>query len=123
MPPYLAAITPVCTIEYVAKMLSEDPELLEAIIANDDNLSYSNIVSDYPGPDKTITAITDDGIEELSDMLADARRSAENWRQLPRRLRLRPGRHCSCQGPAAAVATRWLLSAGKNHAYAATILS
>ena len=36
----MATVTHVCTIEYVAKMLGEDLEMLEAIIENDDNLSY-----------------------------------------------------------------------------------
>ena len=34
----MAAVTHVCSIDYVAKMLGEDAELLEAIISNDDNL-------------------------------------------------------------------------------------
>ena len=28
----MAAVTHVCTLDYVAKMLDEDPELLEAIV-------------------------------------------------------------------------------------------
>ena len=54
-------------------MLGEDPELLEAIVYNDDNLSYGAIISVYTGPDETITALTDDGIDELKNMLSDAR--------------------------------------------------
>lgn len=75
----MAAVTHVCTIGYVATMLGEDPELLEAIIANDDNLTYGAIVSVYIGTDEAITALTDDGIEELSDLLAAARQSVERW--------------------------------------------
>jgi len=41
----MAAVTHVCTIDYVAKMLGEDVELLEAIISNDANLTYGNIIS------------------------------------------------------------------------------
>ena len=33
----MATVTHVCTIDCVAKMLGEDPELLEAIVYNDDN--------------------------------------------------------------------------------------
>jgi hypothetical protein len=73
----MAAVTHVCALDYVAKMLGEDLELLEAIVWNDDNLTYGSIISVYTGPDETITALTDDGIEELTDMLADARRSPE----------------------------------------------
>ena len=69
----MAAMTHVCTIDYIAKMLGEDVELLKAIIANDDNLTYGNIVSVYLGPDKAISALTDDGMEELTDMIRAAR--------------------------------------------------
>lgn len=75
----MAAVTHVCTIDYVATMLAEDAELLEAIVSNDDNLSYGNIISVCTGTDEAITALTDDGIDELKDMLADARRSPESW--------------------------------------------
>lgn len=77
----MAAVTHVCTIEYVAKMLGEDVELLEAIISNDDNLTYGNIVSVYLGPDKTIPALTDDGIEELTDMIRAARITTKTWHE------------------------------------------
>jgi hypothetical protein len=75
----MAAVTHVCTLDYVAKMLGEDPELLEAIVYNDDNLSYGSIISVYTGPDDTITAMTDDGIDELKDMLRNARITPETW--------------------------------------------
>lgn len=75
----MAAVTHVCTLDYVAKMLGEDPELLEAIVYNDDNLTYGSIISVYTGPDDTITALTDDGIDELKDMLRDARITTETW--------------------------------------------
>ena len=67
----MAAVTHVCSIDYVAKMLGEDAELLEAIICNDDNLTYGNIVSVYAGAEETVTALTDDGIAELMDMIRD----------------------------------------------------
>lgn len=75
----MAAVTHVCTLDYVAKMLGEDPALLEAIVYNDDNLTYGSIISVYTGPDDTITALTDDGIDELKDMLRDARLTPETW--------------------------------------------
>ena len=77
----MAAVTHVCTIDYVAKMLGEDAELLEAIIYNDDNLTYGNIVSVYVGPEETITALTDEGIEELSDMIRAARITTKTWHE------------------------------------------
>lgn len=75
----MATVTHVCTLDYVAKMLDEDPELLEAIVYNDDNLTYGSIISVYTGPDDTITALTDDGIDELKDMLNAARLTPETW--------------------------------------------
>ena len=72
-------VTQLCALERVAQMLGEDPELLEAIVYNDDNLTYGSIISVYTGPDDTITALTDDGIDELKDMLRDARITTETW--------------------------------------------
>ena len=80
----MATVTHVCTIDYVAQMLGEDPELLEAIVYNDDNLAYGAIISVYTGPDETITALTDDGIEELQDMLRAAHMTTENLALIPR---------------------------------------
>lgn len=75
----MAIVSHVCTLDHVTKMLGEDPKLLEAIVYNDDNLSYGAIISVYTGPDETITALTDDGIDELKDMLRDARVTTETW--------------------------------------------
>ena len=75
----MATITYVFTLKHVAKMLGEDPELLEAIVSNNDNLTYGNIISVYDGTEEAITALTDDGIDELRQMLAHARRSNVEW--------------------------------------------
>ncbi|MEO3480331.1 hypothetical protein AAFO90_22035 [Phaeobacter sp. CAU 1743] len=75
----MATATYVCSIAHVANLLNEDRELLEAIVSNDNNLSYGNIVSVHIGPDDYITALTDDGIEELRDMLKSARGSVKEW--------------------------------------------
>ena len=77
----MAAVTHVSTIDYVARKLGEDVQLLEAIISNDDNLTYGNIVSVYAGADETVNALTDDGIEELKDMIRDARVTTELWHE------------------------------------------
>ena len=92
----MATVTHVSTIEHVAKMLGEDPALLEAIVYNDDNLTYGNILSVYTGTDEALTALTpyrrlhanacratDDGIEELQDMLAAARRTTKDCHDFP----------------------------------------
>jgi len=75
----MATVTQVYTVAFVAKLLDEDEEMLEAIVYNDDNLSYGAIISVHTGAEEAITALTDDGIGELRDMLADARRSTQHW--------------------------------------------
>ena len=77
----MATITFVFTINHVAEMLGEDLELLAAIVSNPDNLTYGNIISVVTGDDETITALTDDGIDELKQMISDARRSPEAWNE------------------------------------------
>ncbi len=77
----MTAMTHVRAIDYAAKMLGEEVELLEAIVSNDDNLTYGNIVSVYLGPDKTISALTDDGVEELADMIRAARITTKTWHE------------------------------------------
>jgi hypothetical protein len=75
----MARITYVRTIKFVAQVLEEDQELLQAIVSNDDNLSYGNIITVYNGDDESVTALTDDGMEELEQMLSHARRSPDEW--------------------------------------------
>lgn len=75
----MATVTQVFCIDYVARLLNEEPELLQAIVSNDDNLSYGSIISVYTGSDEAITSLTRDGMEELEQMLAHARRSTEEW--------------------------------------------
>lgn len=75
----MTAMTYVCSIAHIASLLGEDLELIEAIVSNDDNLTYGNIVSVQTDEDDYITALTDDGIGELREMLASARVSVEAW--------------------------------------------
>lgn len=75
----MAAVTHLCSLHFVAKILGEDRDLLEAIIVNDENLTYGAIVTVHTGSDEAITALTDDGIIELKDMLAAARATDETW--------------------------------------------
>ncbi|MCZ0964089.1 helix-turn-helix domain-containing protein [Paracoccus benzoatiresistens] len=42
---------------------------------------YGSIISVYTGSDEAITALTDDGIDELTDVLRDARHTTETWHQ------------------------------------------
>ncbi|WP_144578955.1 hypothetical protein [Agrobacterium sp. DE0009] len=75
----MATVTYVRTFKYVAEILGEDPELLRAIVSNDDNLTYGSIISVYNGEDESVIALTDDGMEELEQMLHYARRSTQEW--------------------------------------------
>ena len=75
----MATVTQAFTVHHVAKRLGEDPELIEAIIANDDNLTYGAIVTVHTDTDEAILALTADGIDELKDMLESARRSDRTW--------------------------------------------
>ncbi|MBW6426043.1 hypothetical protein KX729_32220 [Rhizobium sp. XQZ8] len=75
----MATITYVFTLSHVAEMLGEDVELLQAIVSNSDNLTYGSIISVIEGDDASVTALTDDGIDELTHMLSEARRSPATW--------------------------------------------
>ena len=74
----MATVTQGYALNHVARMLDEGLEILEAIINNDDNLSYGNIISVQTGTEETATVITAHGIKELRDMLRDGRRSLEH---------------------------------------------
>lgn len=73
-------VTQLYALERVAQTLGEDLEMLEAIVSNDDNLSYGNIISVDTATEENTKLISAHGIEELRDMLTDARRSPEHWR-------------------------------------------
>jgi len=63
----MAAVTHVYLASYVADILGEHPELIEAILSNDDNLSYGSIISVSTGPDEYQTAITSQGYASVVD--------------------------------------------------------
>ena len=75
----MATITYVFTLSHVAEMLGEDLELLQAIVSNSDNLTCGSIISVIEGDDASVSALTDDGIDELTHMLSEARRSPATW--------------------------------------------
>jgi hypothetical protein len=66
-------------LDYVADMLGEHPDLIDAIVSNDDNLTWGSIISVSFGLEDVRSAITDDGIDELRIMIAEARRSPDEW--------------------------------------------
>ena len=75
----MATVTRVYTVDYAANMLGEHPDLIQAIIGNEDNLSYGAIITVRTGPEEGIDALTDDGIDELASMLANARQTHDTW--------------------------------------------
>ena len=75
----MPAVTQSYTINEAARILGADTEMLEAIVSTDENLSYGNIINVHTRQDKAITAITDQGIEELREMIRDARSSPQEW--------------------------------------------
>lgn len=66
----------------MANILDEHPDLIQAILSNNDNLSYGSIISVAAGPDGWQTAITSQGIEELQEFIANFRQSPEDWEAL-----------------------------------------
>ena len=75
----MATVRHVFMLNSVANILGEHPDLIDAIVGNDDNLSYGSIITISAGPDDFQTAITRDAIDELRHLLADLRRSPEEW--------------------------------------------
>lgn len=75
----MPVISRVFTLDYVANILGEHPDLIDAIVSNDDNLTYGSIITVCAGPEDYRTAITADAIDELRDLIADNRRSPEEW--------------------------------------------
>ncbi|MER8575771.1 hypothetical protein NKG99_32195 [Mesorhizobium sp. M1409] len=67
----MAMITYVFTINHVANMLGEDPELLEAIVCNDDTLSYGSLISVYDGTGAHAAARPMTGNDFLEDFVSD----------------------------------------------------
>ena len=77
----MASVTHVFTVDYVAQMLGEHPNLIQAIISNDDNLPYGTIIAVCTGQEDAIDALTPDGLDELASMIKCARLTPERWQQ------------------------------------------
>jgi len=65
--------THIVAIGHVAKMIGENPELLELIAANSDNIDYGEMIYVSTGPDEGFTAFTGRGVESLKEFIADVR--------------------------------------------------
>ena len=73
--------TCICAIDYVAKRIGENLELLEEIAGDSDNIDYGEMIDVVTGPDEAITAFTSRGIENLQEFLADIRTWQGGMRQ------------------------------------------
>jgi len=69
----MAHTTHVYTIDYVAKLIGENLELLEEVASNSDNIDYGEMILAHNGSDEGSTTFTDRGIESLQEFLADVR--------------------------------------------------
>ena len=73
--------TQVYAMDHVAKMINEDPELLDVITANSDNIDYGEMIYVAINTDEDITALTRRGIESLQEFIADVRTWPGGMRQ------------------------------------------
>jgi hypothetical protein len=77
----LAAISFVFAITYVAELLGEDEDWLHELSIDMDPEDGRLYV--YRGKDDALTAFTDDGIENLKQIIADLRANGRAPRRLP----------------------------------------
>ncbi|MDR9815170.1 hypothetical protein RJJ64_33180, partial [Rhizobium hidalgonense] len=62
--------------------LSEQPsedQCRASHLSYEEEHTVLRIISVYTGDDESVTALTDDGMDELEQMLKDARRSPQEW--------------------------------------------
>ena len=69
----MARSTHIYTIKEVATMIGENLELLEEITANSDNISEGQMFYVRDGSEDGTTGLTEDGVNELQELLADIR--------------------------------------------------
>ncbi len=63
--------THIVAIGHVPKVIRENPELLEQIAANSDNIDYGEMIHFSTGPDEGFTAFTERGVESPKEFMAD----------------------------------------------------
>ena len=77
----MARTTQVYSIDYVAKMIGENLDLIEAVSANSDNTDYGEMIHVHDGTEEGITTFTDRGVESLREFLAEIRSWDDGVRQ------------------------------------------
>jgi hypothetical protein len=61
------------TLKEVAAMIGENLELIEEITANSDNIAEGEMVYVRDGSEDGTTGLTENGVNDLQDLLADIR--------------------------------------------------
>jgi hypothetical protein len=69
----MARSTNVYSIDHVASMIEECPELIEVVSWNSDNIDDGEMIEVHHGTDESITTFTERGVECLQEFLADVR--------------------------------------------------
>lgn len=77
----MAALSHVFTITYVAEMLGEDENWLHELSI--DMFPEDGCLHVYRGKDEAVTAFSDDGIENLKQIIADIRADGRAARRRP----------------------------------------
>jgi hypothetical protein len=65
----------ICTLKEVAIMIGENLELIEKVTANSDNIAEGELVYVRDGGEDGTKGLTENGIDDLRDLLADIRAS------------------------------------------------
>jgi superfamily I DNA/RNA helicase len=68
-------------MDYVAKLIDENIELLTEVARNSDNIDEGEMIHVSDGSDESIIVFTNRGIENLQDFLNDIRSQAGGIRQ------------------------------------------
>ena len=61
------------TLKEVASMIGENLELIEEVTANSDNIAEGELVYVRDGSEDGTKGLTDNGVDDLRDLLADIR--------------------------------------------------
>ena len=61
------------TLKEVAKMIGENHELIEEVTANSDNISEGELLYVRDGSEDGTKGLTENGVDELQNLLADIR--------------------------------------------------
>ncbi|WP_026616910.1 hypothetical protein [Ensifer aridi] len=61
------------TLKEVAEMIGENLELIEEVTANSDNISEGELLYVCDGSEYGTKGLTENGVDELQDLLADIR--------------------------------------------------